>query len=110
MQSRKKDTKKATRILHEYHGETHRVGVLRNIDEVVRWMCDERECHGCPSRSSMCGPKARQESSEILAEARILAELLDKSSGLTLLDLENLGYDITEYQERRFNRNDTSSL
>ena len=73
-------------------------------------MCDERECHGCPSRSRVCRKEARQESSEIVVEARILAELIDSWAGLTLLDLENLGYDITEYQERRFNRYDTRSL
>ena len=62
------------------------------------------------SRGSMREQKARTQAVGSVAEIRILIEQLDKRSRLTLLDLENLGYDITEYQERRFNRNDASSL
>lgn len=43
-----KNNARANRILHEYHGEYRKVGVQRKLDDVIRWMCDERSCSGCP--------------------------------------------------------------
>lgn len=104
-----KNNARANRILNEYHGEYRKVGVQRRLDDVVRWMCDERECHGCPSRSSMHRTQTGSQAVGSVAEIRIFIESLDQRAGLTLTDLENMGFDIDYMYERRFNRHDTST-
>ena len=61
-------------------------------------------------REGMHRTKTRSQTTGSLAEIRIFIESVDQGAGLTLTDLENMGFDIDYMYERRFNANDTNSL